>query len=399
MMRSPASRGVRLGVFLLSSAGLCLAEPVLAGVASPSYQCTRSGTAGDAALIPYFEVDLSNSLVKDTFIGMRRYLDHSGTPALYRVTLWTDFAIPTVSFDVVVNQTKEIGLGLMLGAGLLPNSDADRAAAAASYTGCNSYPPPASLALDVLASAQKRHRGISDGGSCHGKAYGDGVARGYITIVPVHACSPTSLGGTDSPADPTFYGSKMGGEQIFADYFYASQTALVATSFAGVNLVADVSTSPTLFTKFSGGTDDLRIFPWEWQARFFSGLAFDGGTDLIVWRDPGEVSPAAVTCGSQPSWAPLAASFSVMSENGSQTASGSTNAFPLATQRVPVQQVFSPATIEAGDIYLNLFDGGSHTFFQFGHVMSAMTASGRYGVALEAFPPAFYCPFPSSGPI
>ncbi|HEV2844885.1 MAG TPA: hypothetical protein VG477_08575, partial [Thermoanaerobaculia bacterium] len=79
-------------IFLLFSLA---AVPVSAGVLEGN--CRVADQPAATLLIPYFEVDLSDSSGMTTLVSVN---NASMKPSLARVVLWTDWGVPTLAFDL-----------------------------------------------------------------------------------------------------------------------------------------------------------------------------------------------------------------------------------------------------------------------------------------------------------
>src|SRR5688572_2650838 len=97
---TPSFRRVLVAAVAVSGV-LLAASPLQARVAS----CRLADRPAATLLFPYFEVDLDGSrttLIAINNVGIARPapLPWQTSPELVRVTLWTDWGVPTMSFNV-----------------------------------------------------------------------------------------------------------------------------------------------------------------------------------------------------------------------------------------------------------------------------------------------------------
>ncbi len=285
-------------------------------------------------------------------------------------------------------------------------------------------------------------------GGCLGAAYGDNIARGYITVDSVTQCNLLF------PSSATYFNGIADTRNIlWGDYFYVNDGQNFAQGETLVHIESCNTppfnpANPAIFVGFvgNGGRDPLGA-PWcpfaagfadytfygryeipagkdqreplstTFASRFINGGTFTGGTDLIVWRDSKTVAGPANTpngpyvCGTpnRPSWFPLGqtdvVAFDEM-ENPqdlcftgdviSPVLGGAQTCFPLEAQRVSLQGgniIGSDLTPDAtfGWIYLNLnttISGvgypASNPSIAQAWVTTVMDAAGRFSVGFDA---------------
>jgi hypothetical protein len=277
--------------------------------------CTVDNVPAATLLLPYFEVDLSTAATRSTLMSIT---NASAQATLAHVVLWTDWAVPTLAFDVYLTgyDVQTMNLRDVL-EGNLPVT-ADRArdpddaispegplSQDSTFPGCAGLLPPPPLSTIDLATLQRAHQGLSQavpGGLCSGQFFGDGLLRGYVTVDAVTRCSQLF------PGAPGYFGP--GGVAGYAnvlvgDFFYLGSQGPSAAGFNLVRIEADpVRFGPGSRTFYSSlvrgsGADGREPLPAVWATRYFNGGAFVGETDVIVWREdpaPGQY----VACGSSP---------------------------------------------------------------------------------------------------
>jgi hypothetical protein len=285
-------------------------------------------------LLPYFEVALTDNPGEgvNTLFSIN---NASAAAALVHVTLWTDESIPTLDFDIYLTgyDVQTVSLYDVFN-GVVPvtaddNSDGGDAVSPQgplsqdiTFPNCNSFPYP-NLPSSLVNHIRASHTGqfSSVYGGCSGADYGDNIARGYITFDNVNSCNllfPSSTG----YFGPAGVASQI--NQLWGDYFYVDE----ANNFAQGETLVHVEACPT--PSVGQGADDCPFVPGDYTfygryvaanaddqreplpttfaSRFVNGGNFDGGTDLIVWRDS-KTTPTGANgtggCPRQVAWAPL----------------------------------------------------------------------------------------------
>ena len=167
---------------------------------------TADVVPGSTLLLPYFEVDLANPNGVDTLFTVN---NASATAIVANVTVWTDWAIPSLGFQIYLTgyDMQSIDLRTLFNGTLPRTADAGSDPTdTISHKGQSSqdinFPgsvgPCAvpyggtdpTLALKIQ-NLQRVHQGLSSpiDGKCWGQPYGDSIARGYITVDAVNSCA------------------------------------------------------------------------------------------------------------------------------------------------------------------------------------------------------------------
>jgi hypothetical protein len=273
-------------------------------------------------------------------------------------------------------------------------------------------------------------------GGCLGADYGDNIARGYVTVDSVTQCNllfPSSAG---------YFSTGIADDRniLWGDYFYVlpgdnfaqgetlvhveSCTGDSAPAYIGFNQATGTGAGQcpfapgdyTFYGRYApvAGQDQREPLATTFATRYLNGGVFDGGTDLIVWRDSKTI-PTGVngvyTCGSstRPAWFPLNQTDVVAfdeQENPtdlcftgdvvSPPLGGAQTCFPLEAQRVSLAggniAGADPAPpADFGWLYLNLnhtlgaaagtdpFPGVAQAW-----VTTVMSAEGRFSVGFDA---------------
>ncbi len=429
--------------------------------------CTIDDVPAATLLLPYFEVDLSSTTGVNTLFSIN---NASASAAVAHVTLWTDQSIPTLDFDVYLtgfdvqtisvrdifngNLPRTADTGVDTGDTSNPNdgiSNKGDLSQDINFPG-SSGPCAAAYTNPVLdnfrvTNLRAAHTGVNAPayGGCLGAAYGDNIARGYITVDSVTQCN------LFFPSSATYFSGGIADTRniLWGDYFYVNDGQNFAQGETLVHIESCTgATGGVIFSGYVGnggrdplgaswcpfaagftdytfygryeipaGKDQREPLSTTFASRFINGGTFTGGTDLIVWRDSKTVAGPANTpngpyvCGTpnRPSWFPLnqtdVVAFDEM-ENPqdlcftgdvvSPPLGGTQTCFPLEAQRVSLQGgnvIGSDPTPDAtfGWIYLNLNTTVSGVSYPAANpaiaqawVTTVMDADGRFSVGFDA---------------
>jgi hypothetical protein len=442
---------------------LCLALVGLVALGGQAIAeiCTIDDVPAATLLLPYFEVDLGNTNGVNTLFSIN---NASAAAAIAHVTLWTDQSIPTLDFDVYLTGYDVQTISVRdLFAGVLPRT-ADRGADAgdaaspspplgsSQATNVNPFTGPFTPGVPTefdfggssgpcvapytnpvldnfritnLIAAHTGNNAPAYGG-CLGANYGDNIVRGYITVDSVTQCN------LFFPSSATYFSGGIADTRniLWGDYFYVNSAQNFAQGETLVHVESCPTPSvgtgagrcpfgPTAYTFYGryasvAGQDQREPLSTTFASRYINGGIFNGGTDLIVWRDS-KTLPTGVngpyTCGrvDRPAWFPLnqtdVVAFDEM-ENPedlcftgdvvSPPLGGAQTCFPLEAQRVSLSGgnvIGSDPTPSAafGWIYLNLNHALSPTAgtdpfpgIAQAWVTTVMDADGRFSVGYDA---------------
>ena len=336
---------------------LLLAAP--AGAGSTLGDCMIGPALGSSLLIPYFEVDLTSPNGLTTIVSINNGRDN---PTLVRVVLWTDWGVPTLAFDAYLVGFDVLPINLRaVFDGNVPSTG--EGADLSGFPFCDLLPPShVNPVLTELEWQQLRadHTGLQGPVffDCAGEAYGDGIARGYITVDVIGECNGVEAaeGPAPSPAFtpadplgwPYFPDIAIVDDRLWGDVLYVDFVGNSAQGLEAVAIWADPALFPdpdvfTFYGRYSGwdGRDDRVPLAWLWDLRFLNGGPFAGGADLIVYRDTG-APPEVADCGGTPSWRPLDNSLVTRDEEAGNRTEIPGPSFPVATQRVDVNSLAIP---------------------------------------------------------
>ena len=339
-------------IMLLALLAVAAPAPVAAGVGSIGPEPAAT------LLLPYFVVDFQDMNGPTTIFTVH---NASAEPALVHVTLWTDWAYPTLAFDMYLTgyDLQAIDLRQVFVDGILPITADEQAdpedeisptgplSIDASFPACDGvFPFPSPILTDYYFDRIRNgHTGqIVEGlGACVGRDLGDGIARGYITIDNMNQCA-LAFPNQSNYFQDAGTGAASNKNQLWGDWFiidpvnnFAQGDNLVhieanddlnATDFPlrdfgdpqnsippmTVNTVAN-ATGYTFYGRYlqppgNDGQDNREPLGIAWGTRYFNAGAFDS-TTLSVWRDPtsNDVSFGSWDCGLSaddgPSWYPL----------------------------------------------------------------------------------------------
>jgi hypothetical protein len=410
-----------VGLFLLVALG--------AAPAARAVVCAADAVPAATLLLPYFEVDIANMQGINTLFSLN---NASASAVLAHVVVWSDLSVPVLDFNVYLTgydiQTFSLFDLLMKGwmpqtasvgqdpqDTISPQGDFSQDINFPSCTGQLPLPNLPQPLVDHLQAALTGKPSAILGGRCAGLDHGDHLARGYITVDAVNNCT------LRFPGDAGYFVAGGNGDAtnqnvLWGDYFYVSSQENVAQGNTLVHIEASASNPETsvagqytFYGRYVGWTaaDNREPLTTGFAVRYVNGGPFDGGTDLIAWRDS-KVNQGAFTCpvvaGSRPVWYPLGQEKVVIFdevENPEQPQSfpfspqppqAGIVPFPAEAQRVRVDGPDLPVPFDFGWLYLNL----NTTVIAAGTnppedpsaaqawVTAVMTAEGRFSVGFDA---------------
>jgi len=379
--------------------------------------CTIDQVPGATLLLPYFEVDIANPAGVDTLFTVN---NASATAVLAHVIVWSDMSQEALDFNIYLTgyDMQTVSMGLIIRDGILPvtasaGQDPDDEISPqgllsddSDYGSCDGYFPYDEPALDpdFLAHLQSFLTGgpssIYDG-RCGGWDYGDGIARGYVTLDTVDSCTllrPCDAGWLDVVS----YQNVLWGNwyMVEGDQNFAQGDAMVALE--AFNPQSTAAPNPFVNGTFWGRCSITGVYgdwreplPSIFASVYYDNAAFTGGTDLLVWRDSKVGSTDGFDCDDGPSWYPLEQNaVFVFDEQENPEEGGCTISpcpeediyFPIEAQRVPVSRF--GATPESGWTLMNLNIAGE---YHQAWVVSVFKAEGRYSAGIAAAQPVPSC--------
>jgi hypothetical protein len=322
---------------------LCLALLCLLGVAGSASAviCVVDDVPAATLLLPYFEVNLGDPNGQTTLFSVN---NASATAVLAHVVVWSDLSVPVLDFNIYLTgyDVQTINLRDILVNGVLPRTASagqDPGDAISpqgdfsqdiNFASCTGLLPPPVLPASFVQHLQLSLTGQASsvlGNLCAGRAFGDNVARGYVTVDTVNNCT------LRFPGDPGYFGAGGTGDAtnqnvLWGDYFYVNPGA----NFADGNNLVHIEAAPGTGTSALYGTyganpetstpgqytfygryvawtaaDNREPLATNFAVRYLNGGVFSGGTDFIVWRDS-KVNQGPFTCpatNGRPAWYPL----------------------------------------------------------------------------------------------
>jgi hypothetical protein len=314
-------------------------------------QCTIDAVPAATLLLPHFKVDFA----AEPGAGVTTLFsvnNASAAAAVAHVTLWTNWSVPTLDFDIYLTgyDVQSVNLYSLFANGDLPitaHADEDPTDTISPnnmhptwdpvglFPNCDTNLPfPSGLNANLLARIQNGHTGQAGipgfpADQCLG--YPTDYAEGYITIDNVNDCN------LRFPSDPGYFvdgglGDASNVNQLWGDYFHVDP----ANDFAyGDNLVSieafdcvvgstsafcDPLVNPlapvpawaagdyTFYGRYPSGLftaeDNREPTATTFASRYLSPPVFDD-TKLGVWRDSKLPPNPSETCLVGPSWFPL----------------------------------------------------------------------------------------------
>jgi hypothetical protein len=370
---------------------------------------THDARPAATLLLPYFEIDPipnfpESQSIQHVAVAKTVFTVGNATqfPVRTRVTLWTDFGIPTLTFHLNLTgyDVETIDLKQTFD-GILPQQGAGPGECATDSV--TRLPP------NVIIGLRNAHTGQSSslfGGLCGSRDHGDGALRGFVTIDAVTTCDDTLLSndpGYSAILDPS---NALWGRW---ELFDPPQNASDAGTMVHVESGSFAADEHTFYGRFNGfnGADGREALGNVWGIRYNNGGLFDGGTSLRVWREP-RSTPVPVTCpaglpGSQPGAAAEILAFDEAEEVVAIVPAQPV--FPLVAQRVQVKSSGFPVPFDFGWLLLNLNSAAGLTKNELkqSYVSAVHDALGRFSAGSDAFRMAhpttarFRNPQPNSG--
>jgi hypothetical protein len=368
----------------LCCALLCLLA--FAGSAS-AVICTIDAVPAATLLLPYFEVDLANATGQTTLFSVN---NASATAVLAHVVVWSDLSVPVLDFNIYLTgyDVQTVNLRDILVGGALPRTASagqDPGDAISphgdfsqdiNFASCSGLLPAPVLPASFVQHLQQSLTGLSSsvlGNRCAGRAFGDNIARGYITIDTVNNCT------LRFPGDPGYFGGDATDQNVlWGDYFYvnsaqnfADGNTLVHIEASGTNPETSVAGQYTFYGRYDAWTavDHREPLATNFAARYVTGGTFSGGTSLLVWRDS-KVNQGPFTCpvspGVRPAWYPLGQEGIVIFDEQEQPQVAQSFPvspqppqtglipFPAEAQRTRVGSAELPVPFNFGWLYLDL---------------------------------------------
>ncbi len=345
--------------------------------------CNIDVSPAATLLLPYFEVDLNNPNGLTTIFTVN---NASNIAVLAHVVVYSDLSVPVLDFNIYLTGYDLQGINLR---DILVNGTLPQTASAGqdpsdtispkgpksqdiNFASCTGQLPPPTLPANFLQHLALSLTGKASplfGGLCAGRALGDNIARGYITVDTVNNCT------LRLPSDPAYFSSDITFQNVlWGDYIYYTPSQNLATGGALVHIEASLTDPAT--TTAGRYTFYGRYVGWnasdhrEPLATTFGGryVTSSLGTSFVVWRDSKTVQNAfacPATFG-RPSWYPLGhEGIDIFDETeqvntpqtfpfSPQPPQAGLDPFPAEAQRTLINGADFPVPFSTGWIFLDL---------------------------------------------
>lgn len=349
MLRSPLSTaGLILAVLILITAPASAAPKAAARTV-----CDIDVVPAATLLIPYFESEpAAADPTRGTLVAVTNV---STRPRVAHVTLWTDWAIPTVSFDMVLrpNDIQTFDVRDILRSG--------PPATQVAYPGCtgpltpgllyfNPGIPKGATPAEGLSNVAKAHTG--EPFPATGQQYvassnsHPGLAVGYITVDVTNRCFD------GFPSTKDYF--KAGGTGVASndaalvgDVVYSDDVNGGASAEPAVHIRTSTGFKKGDYTfygrfTFPSATDGRQPLGNTYGSRFWVEFAPDPAinpqTDMLVWRDTKSVWTAPVPLNTEPYWCAAMTTPQLITFDEQSHSDITRYNFEYATQRVPVDR-------------------------------------------------------------
>jgi hypothetical protein len=366
-----------LAVALLA---VCIPLPAAADL------CTIDAVPAATLLLPYFEVDLGQANGATTLFSI-----NNAKPAavLAHVVIWSDLSVPVLDFNIYLTgyDQQVVNLRDILVSGVVPRtasagqdpSDTISPKGVFSqdinFASCTGQLPIGALPPVFITHLQNSLTGQFSTllGGCAGLAYGDNIARGYVTVDTVSNCT------LRFPADIGYFGAGGTGDAtnhnaLWGDYIYSnpatgksSGETLVHIEANGTNPQTSAAGQYTFYGRYVNwmATDNREPLSTNFAVRYVVGGPTTGTTSFVAWRDS-KVQQNVFKCGTTPAWYPLGQEQVVIFDDQEHPAvaqslpvspvppGGGLTPFPAEAQSTVVGGPGLPVPFQAGWVFLDL---------------------------------------------
>jgi hypothetical protein len=281
--------------------------------------CDIKVTPAATLLLPYFEVDLTNSGGETTLFTVTNV---TALPRIARITIWTDWAFPVLTFNVFLTgyDVQSINLSDVIVRGRIAEPGTSSLTAVGRRSSDNDANPLLDvsscgrLAVEVppailrdLQAALTIGRTSSCGTARVGAVHTNAI--GYLTVDVVQNCE------SRLPIDPGYFrGDLLYDNALIGDYQQVSSVQ----NFAQANAMVHIRAIPeggftgsaattfrrTFYSRLqAGGTADRRQpLPSTFAAHWISGGRGDFQTSFKIWREgtTGATAGCAVSANASP---------------------------------------------------------------------------------------------------
>jgi hypothetical protein len=339
----------------------------------------------------------------------------SPNAVLTHVVVWSDLSVPVLDFNVYLTgyDVQSINMREILAGNLPQTASAGQdptdtispkgpLSEDINFANCQGQLPTGPLPASFVTHLQTSLTGQFSSllGGCAGLAYGDNIARGYVTVDTVNNCTLRFPGDAGYFA-PGGTGDATDQNVLLGDYFYTNS----ATNRADGNTLVHIHADPndpqtsadgqyTFYGRYVNWTaiDNREPLATNFFARFLNGGPFSGGTNMVTWRDS-KIRQGAFKCGSHPAWYPLQQTKIVIfdEQEHPQELAASVFPFPAATASTAVGGAAFPVPYRFGWIFYDLNSPAAGSVppndpqAEQAWMAVVMGALGRYSVGFPAF--------------
>jgi len=388
-----------LGMLLLCGHQGALAEVPVAPINSANV------TPAATLLLPYFEIDAIANFPDDfqhpDSVAHRTasvtFGNTSAAPVLTRVTLWTDFGIPTFSFDFYLGGYDMERLDLReLFDGITPRSGPGVTHVGAASQPNQTFPNcPSSMGQRFspqgIVALRNAHSGqpsaLFPANQCGSANHGDLHLRGYLTIDVISQCNlslmPNAPGYAAILATGTAANVLWGSwETIDTDNNFSDAGTLVHIASADAPIPGNL----TFYRRFSAGNDQREALGSVWGQRY-AVVPDTWSTSINVWREP-RATPVPSACNSLPPYLPPSDQRQLVAIDSAGNRTVLTPTAPtlgLVTQRIRLGGPELALPYNFGWLYLNLNNGGNDPAdLSQSFVSGSHSSPGRFSAGIDA---------------
>jgi hypothetical protein len=373
-----------------------LVLPLLAAAAPSARAATPGSVPAATLLVPYFEVDPADPNGQTTLFSVNNAGDQ---PVVAHAVVWTDWGVPTYSFDLALgpDDVQTLNLRDLFTTGSVPATDGG------DIPGCGDPIAAPPLGPTALAALRARHSGAPDPGDglCYGSDRSEaGTLVGYVTVDVARTCAGES---TYFPGEDGYFVHSFGGvppdpfadtrNVLWGDLFYVagSDDSAQGTELVQIPYDPEATGGKTFYRLYAPeGQDRRTLLGSRYRGRFLNGGPFDGGTDLLVWLE-GDVPSVPVPCGTRTDHINTcqSAGIDLFDEEGDllthRVRDITRLAFrlPVGSPELPAPQPFGFFELDHRDMPLCEFITPSTHPVQ-AWVIPVMKAEGRFSVGLPA---------------
>jgi hypothetical protein len=300
-------------MMLMKYAAIALALIAALGAAAQTRNnddsCDLAIAPAATLLVPYFEVDVTSPLTRARTV-LISITNVSPLPQIARVTLWTDWAYPVLTFNIYLTgyDLQSINLHDVLTRGVIATNAEEPGALSsdlnwklAQNANCAKTAvqlPEATLedVRNALTIGSYAECGTQRIGGVHTNAIG------YATIDVVATCTSTF------PDEPEYFESELLFDNVLIGDVITVDRAVYAQYAMGEPMVhiraipeggaagSQVATNLplTFYDRLSGGRDRRQPLPSVFAARYVQGGAMGFLTNFRIWREA--ITTAGATC-------------------------------------------------------------------------------------------------------